>query len=56
MEEIAATMAAAGLPPGFHEAAATIYNRVPHATTPAPPDEQTLTTVIDALLAAGSST
>jgi 3-hydroxyisobutyrate dehydrogenase-like beta-hydroxyacid dehydrogenase len=27
MEEIAASMAAAGLPPGFHEAAAAIYDR-----------------------------
>jgi hypothetical protein len=27
MEEIAATMAGAGLPPGFHEAAAEIYRR-----------------------------
>ena len=31
MEEIAATMAAVGLPPGFHHAAAAIYTRVPHA-------------------------
>jgi 3-hydroxyisobutyrate dehydrogenase-like beta-hydroxyacid dehydrogenase len=52
MEEIAATMAAAGLPPGFHQAAAAIYNRVPHhPTTPPPPNELSLTTVIDALLA-----
>ena len=36
MEEIAATMAAAGLPPGFHQAAAAIYTRVPHTTTSAP--------------------
>ncbi len=27
MEEIAASMAAAGLPPGFHEAAADVYDR-----------------------------
>jgi 3-hydroxyisobutyrate dehydrogenase-like beta-hydroxyacid dehydrogenase len=51
MEEIAATMSAAGLPPGFHQAAATIYTRVPHATTPSPPNEPSLKTVIDALLA-----
>jgi hypothetical protein len=51
MEEIAATMAAAGLPPGFHRAAAAIYNRVPHPTTPPPTSELTLKTVIDALLA-----
>ena len=48
MEEIAATMAAAGLPPGFHQAAAAIYTRVPRPTTPPP---LSLTTVIDALLA-----
>jgi 3-hydroxyisobutyrate dehydrogenase-like beta-hydroxyacid dehydrogenase len=51
MEEIAATMSAAGLPPGFHQAAATIYTRVPHATTPSPANEPSLKTVIDALLA-----
>ena len=51
MEEIAATMAAAGLPPGFHEAAAAIYTRVPHTTTSAPTSEPSLTTVINALLA-----
>ena len=47
MEEIAAT----GLPPGFHQAAAAIYTRVPHATTPSPTNEPSLTTVINALLA-----
>jgi 3-hydroxyisobutyrate dehydrogenase-like beta-hydroxyacid dehydrogenase len=51
MEEIAATMAAAGLPPGFHEAAAAIYTRVPHTTTSAATSEPSLTTVINALLA-----
>jgi len=51
MEEIAATMAAAGLPPGFHQAAATIYTRVPHPTNSAPTSEPSLTTVINALLA-----
>jgi hypothetical protein len=51
MEEIAATMSAAGLPPGFHEAAAAIYTRVPHTATSAPTDEPSLTTVINALLA-----
>ena len=30
MEEIAATMAAAGLPDGFHQAAAEIFRRSPH--------------------------
>ncbi len=51
MEEIAATMAAAGLPPGFHQAAAAIYARVPHTATPSPANEPSLTTVINALLA-----
>jgi 3-hydroxyisobutyrate dehydrogenase-like beta-hydroxyacid dehydrogenase len=36
MEEIAATMAAAGLPDGFHLAAAEIYRRSRHAPGPAP--------------------
>jgi hypothetical protein len=31
MEEIAASMAAAGLPAGFHEAAAEIYDRAARA-------------------------
>ncbi|HEX3711747.1 MAG TPA: DUF1932 domain-containing protein [Trebonia sp.] len=57
MEEIAAAMAAAGLPPGFHEAAADIYQRAARAGTPAsrrpaaaaePPS--TLDTVISALM------
>jgi hypothetical protein len=51
MEEIAATMSAAGLPPGFHEAAAAIYTRVPHTAISAPTSEPSLTTVINALLA-----
>jgi 3-hydroxyisobutyrate dehydrogenase-like beta-hydroxyacid dehydrogenase len=55
MEEIAATMAANGLPPGFHQAAAAIYSRVPRATAPAPPNEHTLSTVAEALLADGSA-
>jgi 3-hydroxyisobutyrate dehydrogenase-like beta-hydroxyacid dehydrogenase len=50
MEEIAATMAAAGLPPGFHQAAAAIYNRVPHANAESPTNEPSLNNVIDALL------
>jgi hypothetical protein len=49
MEEIAATMSAHGLPPGFHQAAAAIYTRVPHAN-PSPTNEPSLTTVINALL------
>jgi 3-hydroxyisobutyrate dehydrogenase-like beta-hydroxyacid dehydrogenase len=55
MQEIAATMAAAGLPPGFHQAAAAVYTRVPHATSPAPAGEPALSAVADALLASGSS-
>jgi 3-hydroxyisobutyrate dehydrogenase-like beta-hydroxyacid dehydrogenase len=34
MTEIAASMAVAGLPPGFHQAAAEIYRRVPRAAQP----------------------
>lgn len=51
MEEIAATMSAVGLPPGFHQAAAAIYTRVPHALAPSPTNEPSLTTVLKALLA-----
>jgi 3-hydroxyisobutyrate dehydrogenase-like beta-hydroxyacid dehydrogenase len=54
MQEIAATMTARGLPDGFHQAAATIYNHIPHATTPAADDESSLNTVIEALLANAS--
>ena len=35
MEEIAASMAAAGLPAGFHEAAADLYDRASRAESPA---------------------
>jgi hypothetical protein len=35
MNEIAETFAAAGLPDGFHRAAAEIYRRTPHARTDA---------------------
>jgi len=51
MDEIAATMSAAGLPPGFHEAAAAIYASVPHPNAESPTSEPSLTTVINALLA-----
>jgi 3-hydroxyisobutyrate dehydrogenase-like beta-hydroxyacid dehydrogenase len=37
MEEIAATMAAADLPAGFHEAAAEVFRRAPAPTPPAAP-------------------
>jgi 3-hydroxyisobutyrate dehydrogenase-like beta-hydroxyacid dehydrogenase len=36
MEEIAASMAAAGLPPEFHQAAAEIFDRASHADEPSP--------------------
>jgi 3-hydroxyisobutyrate dehydrogenase-like beta-hydroxyacid dehydrogenase len=57
MEEIAASMTAAGLPAGFHEAAAEIYDRASQASgtpatrrpTPEPPTS-TLDTVISALI------
>ncbi|HEY0935697.1 MAG TPA: DUF1932 domain-containing protein [Trebonia sp.] len=55
MEEIAASMEAAGLPPGFHEAAAEIYDRASRAGSPAgrPPaaaGPTTLDTVMSALM------
>jgi 3-hydroxyisobutyrate dehydrogenase-like beta-hydroxyacid dehydrogenase len=56
MEEIAASMAAAGLPPGFHEAAADIYERAAHAEAPparrpaAPEPPSTIDTVMSALM------
>jgi hypothetical protein len=40
MEEIAASMAADGLPPGFHQAAADIYRR---SASPAKPHDSPLT-------------
>jgi 3-hydroxyisobutyrate dehydrogenase-like beta-hydroxyacid dehydrogenase len=49
MEEIAATMAAVGLPDGFHHAAAEIFRRLPRAS-PAPSDGHTLAAVAGALL------
>ncbi|HWG61020.1 MAG TPA: DUF1932 domain-containing protein [Streptosporangiaceae bacterium] len=52
MEEIAASMAAAGLPTGFHQAAAEIFRRPARDETPGG-DEATAATVISALLAGG---
>ncbi len=49
MEEIAASMASAGLPGGFHEAAAEIFRRSPRDGTAAA-DERTVTSILDALL------
>ncbi|MDX6343342.1 MAG: hypothetical protein QOH87_3480 [Trebonia sp.] len=56
MEEIAASMSAAGLPEGFHEAAAEIYDRASRAETPATrrpaatEHASTLDTIISALM------
>jgi hypothetical protein len=47
MEEIAASMAAAGLPDGFHQAAAEIFRRSPQAEPGTPADEP-----VDRVLAA----
>jgi 3-hydroxyisobutyrate dehydrogenase-like beta-hydroxyacid dehydrogenase len=47
MEEIAHSMAAAGLPDGFHQAAAEVYRRVQR--TPAADADQVLATVMAAL-------
>jgi hypothetical protein len=54
MEEIAASMAAAGLPTGFHDAAAGIYDRAARADAPGARATQaesppTLDTVLSAL-------
>jgi 3-hydroxyisobutyrate dehydrogenase-like beta-hydroxyacid dehydrogenase len=55
MEEIAASMAAAGLPSGFHEAAADIYDRAAQAETrstprAAAPEPTTLDAIMSALI------
>ena len=47
MEEIASSMAAAGLPPGFHQAAAEVFRRLPRAASP---DAAAVEAVIGALL------
>ena len=56
MEEIAATMAGAGLPDGFHQAAAEIYRRSPRGRpgTPydPPPAHSPLAQVLAALTGA----
>jgi hypothetical protein len=38
MDEIAASMATAGLPTGFHEAAADVYDRAARSTATGPAD------------------
>jgi 3-hydroxyisobutyrate dehydrogenase-like beta-hydroxyacid dehydrogenase len=54
MEEIAASMAAVGLPPGFHEAAADIYDRAARAEAPATrrPTEAKPPSTIDSIMSA----
>jgi 3-hydroxyisobutyrate dehydrogenase-like beta-hydroxyacid dehydrogenase len=47
MEEIAASMTAAGLPDGFHLAAAEVFRRAPRASSGRPPGE-----AVDAVVAA----
>jgi 3-hydroxyisobutyrate dehydrogenase-like beta-hydroxyacid dehydrogenase len=51
MEEIAASMAAAGLPDGFHQAAAEIFRRSPRADPdqPEPPADGTVDRVLAAI-------
>ena len=48
MEEISATLAAAGLPGGLHQAAAEIFRRTPRASA-ASPDDQSIEAVLAAL-------
>ncbi len=50
MEEIAASMAEAGLPDGFHQAAAEIFRRVPRLG-PAATDDEALDAILTALAA-----
>jgi 3-hydroxyisobutyrate dehydrogenase-like beta-hydroxyacid dehydrogenase len=52
MEEIAASMAAAGLPDGFHQAAAEIFRRSPHAE-PDTPDGEAVDLVLAAITGEG---
>jgi 3-hydroxyisobutyrate dehydrogenase-like beta-hydroxyacid dehydrogenase len=53
MEEIADTFAAAGLPDGFHRAAAELFRRSPRLDDPHA-DEATLEAVLDAITSAGT--
>jgi 3-hydroxyisobutyrate dehydrogenase-like beta-hydroxyacid dehydrogenase len=50
MEEIAATFAGAGLPPGFHQAAAEVYARSPRPDGDSGAGEPSLEAMVDALL------
>ncbi|MGO8957596.1 MAG: DUF1932 domain-containing protein [Streptosporangiaceae bacterium] len=54
MEEIAQCMASAGLPDGFHQAAAEIYRRCPRLPDPLPEDNATVTAVMKALTGGAS--
>lgn len=54
MEEIAAALAANGLPGGFHEASAEVYGRAPRTETAAA-DDSTAETVLDALREVGKA-
>jgi 3-hydroxyisobutyrate dehydrogenase-like beta-hydroxyacid dehydrogenase len=49
MEEIAASFAGAGLPEGFHEAAAAIYRSLPRPDEPPPPGADVLDAVLGGL-------
>ena len=50
MEEIAASMAAAGLPDGFHQAAAEVFRRAPHAGPVTAPADDIVNPVLAALI------
>ena len=50
MEEIAASMAAAGLPDGFHQAAAEVFRRAPHAGPVTAPADDIVNAVLAALI------
>jgi 3-hydroxyisobutyrate dehydrogenase-like beta-hydroxyacid dehydrogenase len=55
MEEIAATMSAAGLPDGFHQAAAEVFRRSPRLGAAAGPGSQELEQVLAALTGDGAA-
>ena len=55
MEEIAHSMASAGLPDGFHQAAAEIFRRCPHLPDPLSQEQAVMTTVMKALTGGASS-
>lgn len=50
MEEIAATMASAGLPDGFHQAAAEIFRRSPREALAGPADDKATNALLAALI------